>query len=37
MFDEAGLACAHATGTFKFVNRVCPQATEDGKPVEWTV
>jgi uncharacterized protein (TIGR00369 family) len=24
IYDEAGLACAHATGTFKYVNRPAP-------------
>jgi hypothetical protein len=30
IYDEAGLACAHATGTFKYVNRAPDRATEAG-------
>ena len=30
IFDEAGLACAHATGTFKYVNRPADSTTPDG-------
>jgi uncharacterized protein (TIGR00369 family) len=30
IYDEAGLACAHATGTFKYVNRASDRATEAG-------
>jgi hypothetical protein len=32
IYDEAGLACAHATGTFKYVNRAPDRATEAGAP-----
>ena len=30
IYDEAGLACAHATGTFKYVNRAPDRTTEAG-------
>jgi uncharacterized protein (TIGR00369 family) len=30
IYDEAGLACAHATGTFKYVNRPADSSTAAG-------
>ena len=30
IYDEAGLACAHATGTFKYVNRPADSKTPTG-------
>ena len=30
IYDAAGLACAHATGTFKYVNRPADSTTPAG-------